>query len=424
MATVNFLYRSTKDKAPLILRLLYRHNNVDYVYGAKTKIIVSKHYWTKQHKLKRVSDIEISNKQIEINGEMNKVENHVINAFNKVNNPSSIDKQWLANQIEMFYNPNQIEDDIPTDLVGFLEYYIKVKLDPNKKATIKKYNVLLNKMKRFQKELERTIFISDINEGFQRRFQKYYNEKFYAHNTAQRELNIIKTICRYARIKGIPLHQEFDMLGMKEDIVDDIYLTFDEIEKIKNAQIEEEYLDNARDWLIISCYTGQRISDFMRFDKSMISEQKGVKLIEFMQKKPIKPKYMAIPVFPEVQEILDKRNGEFPRKISDQRYNDYIKIVCEKAGINEMVKGKIRSNISKDENNPLWRDVEGIYPKHDLVTSHIGRKSFASNYHGNLELSYIKYITGHSTEKILMDSYMKKKDAQMGIELYNKLFKK
>jgi hypothetical protein len=31
MATINFLYRSTKDKANLHLRLLYRFNDTDFV---------------------------------------------------------------------------------------------------------------------------------------------------------------------------------------------------------------------------------------------------------------------------------------------------------------------------------------------------------------------------------------------------------
>ena len=34
MASVNFLYRSTKDKSNLVLRLLYRYDGKDYVFGA------------------------------------------------------------------------------------------------------------------------------------------------------------------------------------------------------------------------------------------------------------------------------------------------------------------------------------------------------------------------------------------------------
>mgnify|MGYP003661590882 CR=1 FL=1 len=55
MATVNFLYRSTKQNAPLHLRLLYRLNSIDYVFGVNTKIEVSKDYWTKRHNQKKTN---------------------------------------------------------------------------------------------------------------------------------------------------------------------------------------------------------------------------------------------------------------------------------------------------------------------------------------------------------------------------------
>ena len=45
MATINFLYRSKKDIAPLNLRLLYRHNNKDFQLGVRTKFLVGKEYW-------------------------------------------------------------------------------------------------------------------------------------------------------------------------------------------------------------------------------------------------------------------------------------------------------------------------------------------------------------------------------------------
>ena len=85
MATVNFLYRSTKDKANLVLRLLYRHNSKDYVFGTNTKVEVTKFYWAKQHKLKRVKDIEVINKQNEVKKYLSKLENYILRSFNSTN---------------------------------------------------------------------------------------------------------------------------------------------------------------------------------------------------------------------------------------------------------------------------------------------------------------------------------------------------
>ncbi len=38
MASVNYLYRSKKETAELVLRLLYRNNDIDYVIGTKSGI--------------------------------------------------------------------------------------------------------------------------------------------------------------------------------------------------------------------------------------------------------------------------------------------------------------------------------------------------------------------------------------------------
>ena len=101
MASVNFLYRSTKEKAKLNLRLLFRHNNLDYVFAAKTKVEVSKYYWTRQHK-KKSKDIEVTNMQTDINNELNKIENHILKAFNTTN-PDKVNK-FVIDDVE----PNTI----------------------------------------------------------------------------------------------------------------------------------------------------------------------------------------------------------------------------------------------------------------------------------------------------------------------------
>ena len=100
MATVNFLYRSTKDKANLHVRLLYRFNDNDFVFGAKTKFETTKDYWSKDHK-KKSRDIIITNEQTRVNTELNKIEKHIINEFNSVNT-DVITKEWLQTQIDNY----------------------------------------------------------------------------------------------------------------------------------------------------------------------------------------------------------------------------------------------------------------------------------------------------------------------------------
>ena len=147
----------------------------------------------------------------------------------------------------------------------------------------------------------------------------------------------------------------------------------------------------------------------MRFTSSMIVEDsEGQKYIEFTQQKTnVK---MQIPLLKKVQDILVKRNGEFPRKISDVNLNLYIKEVCEIAEIDEIVYNGRTETINKDGKN-ITRKVFGNFPKHKLVTSHIGRKSFASNFYEKIPTTYLLNFTGHTTEKQLL-AYINKTEVE------------
>jgi integrase len=80
--------------------------------------------------------------------------------------------------------------------------------------------------------------------------------------------------------------------------------------------------------------------------------------------------------------------------------------------------------IKGTKNNPESnRNVTGIFPKYELVSSHIGRRSFATNYYmsGRYNMSDIMEITGHSSEKtfLLYINKNKKNGARRFLSTYN-----
>ena len=398
MATVNFLYRSTKDKANLHLRLLYRNNETDFVFGANTKFETTKDYWSKDHK-RNSRDILLSNEQTRVNTELNKIENHVLNAFNTVNT-DEVNKEWLQTQIDFYYNPPKEVEALPKELIKYIDFYIDYRKHEIKETSKQKFNVIKQKLIRFEDFRKKTIFINDVNDNFKNEFVDYSKSQKYAQNTMQRELVFIKTFCKHARFLGIETHPQLDSLRLDRAKVEKIHLTFDEIKAIDNIDKDKltDSLDNAKDWLIISCYTGQRISDFMRFTNDMIRIENKQSFIEFTQKKT--DKVMTVPVHPKVTEILNKRNGMFPYAISDQKYNDYIKTVCEIAEITQIVTGS--KLIETKPKSGIFRKVSKEYRKCDLVSSHIGRRSFATNFYSKIPTSLMINITGHSTEQMYL----------------------
>ena len=416
MATINFLYRSTREKAPLNLRLLFRHNDKDYVIGGKTKLEVSRDYWNNHHTKQRLKDIDVKNLQTDVNNKLSELENHILEAFNATP-PRKVNKDWLKVTIENYYNPPK-ENEIPDDLISYIDYYLEYRKNELTESNRKKVKVTKNKMLRLQKELGKPILINEINESFKKAYVDFSKENAYSQNTQHREFVLIKTICFHARYLGVKTHHQLDGITLQREEGNHIYLNHEDLEQIKKVELEHDYLDNARDWLLISCYTGQRVSDFMRFKPEMIRIEDGKTLLEFRQKKT--KKEMSIPVAKEVREILKKRNGEFPRAISDQRYNDYIKEVCEKAKIKDEVKGKKRISIAPKGVKPTkndYRDISDTFEKWELVSSHVGRRSFSTNFYGKVPTTFLINITGHGSEKMFLN-YIKKSNKDLALDAF------
>lgn len=424
MATVNFLYRSTRENAPLNVRLLFRHNGEDYTIGAKTEIMIynreelienpklsAKHYWDKFHTMTRLKDIDLINKQQEVNTELNKLENHILFAFEKIQ-PENADKEWLQGVVDVFHNPIQ-NAGIPNTLIEFIDWYLIQRADL-KYGTSKKFNTIKSKLKKRKKEFGKVgILMSEIDDNFRIRYEQVFSD--YSRNTILRDLAEIKTLCRFAFEKGMQINREVLAWKFKLEKTKFVYLTETEMETIQELKKLPEYLDNARDWLLISCYTGQRVSDFMRFHKSMIRVEKNkhgkdIHLIEFTQKKT--GATIALPLHLKVLKILEKRKGEFPREISDQKYNHYIKLVCEEAKLNELIQGTKMEIIEPG----VYRKQFGTYKKYELISSHLGRRSFATNNFGKIPTRLIMSATGHTKEEMFL-KYIGKTQTEQAKEL-------
>ena len=229
-------------------------------------------------------------------------------------------------------------------------------------------------------------------------FENYCREQKYAPNTIARFIRFIKTFCIHAKSVGLEVSYQLDSVKSKNVKTEKVYLTLEDLEKIE-SKFFKKHLDNARDWFIIGLWTGLRVSDFLFLTKESVVNG----LISIKNKKTdIK---VIIPVHPQVNSILKKRNNNFPRKISDVKFNKYIKDVCRLAEINNITNGFKMSPI-KVNNEIIYRKLKGKYPKYELISSHVCRRSFATNLSGKLDTLTIMNITGHKTEKSFL-SYIK-----------------
>lgn len=393
MATVNFLYRSKRPEAPLTLRLLFRLHGKDYVLSAKTNLKVSRSYWKKDHKT-RSKDVQVRNRQIEVNNEIQKIEAFMLSKVQSIGIENMTSKR-LKDLIDGYYNPSlgatQKEGltEAIQEIIDTAEHRENgtggVGLSKNR---IKAYGQLKRIVQEFE-DGKPPYKIKDVNLNFAKEIKRFlFDKKNYAPVTALKYLSDIKSVCFDAEKNGVEVSPQLRFIKSKTVKTEYIiYLTPDEIRALKKLKLQAAYLENARRWLLLGCSIGQRVSDLLNVTKSNFKIRNGLHIIEITQQKT--GRLVTIPVLPETKEILELG---LPYKIADQNFNNYIKEVCRIAGIDTPTKGLKMNTQTK-------RKEEGVYPKWQLIASHVCRRSFATNLYGKLPTPLIMSITGHTTEK-------------------------
>jgi len=394
MATVNFLIQTNTNPSKIYIRFKDGRN---FDIQTTTNFIINPSDWSvPKQRPKNLKNESFKN----LDSDLQELKTNLLNSFNKSDEP--INLVWLKN----FINP-KAEILIPKDLVSYFDFYIKERGNEINHRTTLKIKVVQNKVAKIQKIKGKTFLIKDINSQFKNEFEKWNLEQGYSENTILSNLKEVKAMCIHARKKGLAVSYEMDEIKVTQKKAISIYLNEKDLFKIENANLKIKDLQDARDWLLISCYTAQRVSDFMRFTTDMIRIENGVSLIEFIQVKT--GKVMTLPLHKKVIEILNKRGFQFPKRQTDPKYNIHIKNICKKAKINEVVYGGKMDPATN-------RKVLKKYPKHELVTSHIGRRSFATNFYGKIPTALLMGATGHSTEATFL-IYIGKSSTDKAIEL-------
>jgi integrase len=351
--------------------------------------------------------------------DLKNLSNHLESEFNADYTKGIVfSNDWLKNKINSFFNRKNPEEEKMED-DNLFSVYMKNYIDfrklkgETKITTERKFNQLKTKYEKFEKKKRTKYLISEIDHKLILNFKKFMIDDLKSmESTANEIIRKLKTVLLNARdIDDKNIHKNINSLKISSTPATKVFLSFAEIEKIKKLKIVGNDLIHAKDWLIIGCYTGQRVSDLLRMRKEMIftktdTSGESYQFIELIHEKT--GKEVMIPLHDEVAKVLDRYNGDFPPtfgKTGDSRsvlFNRYIKIVCDKAGINNIVKGKVFNETTK--RNEIT-DTE----KYKLVSSHICRRSFATNFYGDnrFTTAQLMDITGHKTESVFL-SYIGK----------------
>lgn len=290
----------------------------------------------------------------------------------------------------------QKEEKIRITFWSFVDEYfkeIRSKLNPN---TLRCYNNIINNLRSFEKYEGTILDWNNFDTSFYYKFLEYYTGyKGLGNNGFGKIIKVLKSILNCATDRGINTNLSYkrkEFKALREE-VQNIYLTEGELKKIIDLElIDDKKLDQARDLFIIGCYTGLRFSDFITLTPENISNE----MIKIKTQKT--GSNVVIPILSEVRAILEKYNGKLPRAYCNQKMNEYLKVIAQKAELNDVILKSYKSGSRQITNN---------FTKWEMVSTHTARRSFATNmYKRGLSTLAIMQITGHTTDKSFM-AYIK-----------------
>ncbi|MGO4820953.1 MULTISPECIES: phage integrase SAM-like domain-containing protein [unclassified Flavobacterium] len=397
MATLKFLLRSTIPNSNIFVRYSISR---EIRLMRKTGLIIDSKFWDKEKGQPKQTD------QVpkEFKSKLDKLAIFINEAYNNgVSLGTEFTNDWLQLQIDLYNNKTPVVDlDI---LTNYIQKYIdeapykqNAKMELGLSAgRVQNLKLFKNTIKKYESEVfkGKTILIKDVNLLFLEKFKMWMFNKGYSANYVGKNIANFRTVCRDASKNDFVISSQvknFKGLSETRQPEDIITLNEQEQEAIKKATLLRESLINARKWLLLGCSIGQRASDLLNItDKNIIEVNNGIKLIELKQQKT--GKLVAIPLLPEALEIIE---SGMPYKISLTRFNEYIKDVCQIAKINKPTKARIKEKAGE----PHKTDV---FPKWKVISSHVCRRSFATNFYGRIPTPVLMSITAHGTERVFLN---------------------
>jgi integrase len=336
---------------------------------------------------------DIPNKD-SINADLRELQNHLFIELSNVTDSETISNEWLSTIIDKYWNPEKHLAP-GRDLFSFIKAFIdKAPSRINPKSgkpvcykMIREYERTFFYLKEYANEAKRTIDFKDIDLEFYYEFVGYLQGLNLATNTIGKKIQTLKIFLNAATDLGFNQQRHYKSPRFKSitEESQSIYLNQEELDRIYMLDLSNnQRLDRVRDLFIVGCWTGVRFSDISQITPDSIKDD----LISLKQSKT--GGKVVIPVHDTVQAILNKYDGTLPPIITNQKFNEYLKEVARKAKIKDDVhKAITKGGISRSKSYKKW----------ELVTTHTGRRSFATNnYLMGVPSLTIMAITGHKTE--------------------------
>lgn len=347
---VSFVLKTPKAENSVI-KAIFSYANQQMPYYEK-KLSVPTKYWNKN--AQRAKETKSFFGYAELNNTLDKIETTIIDIYRKFKNehnrePRVEELRDLVKEKRAVGSTKSAEQktlipDLLTFVKTFTEeaeagkYFNLATGKPVSKSTVNIYQQTHKLLTGFSKKKRKTYRLEDVNADFYNHFIHYLTKEYVSEETGQsfkvnsagKHIKTLKTIMNVAFERKLTSNTDFKLRSFKviREDVDNIYLSEQEIDALASLDLSNnKRLEKARDMFIVGCHTALRVSDLKRLTKNHVIHHGDDLFIRIEMKKTEKP--VTIPINEDLEKLMNKyltATGQyFPKAISDQKMNEYIK---------------------------------------------------------------------------------------------------
>lgn len=305
---------SKNKKAPVMIEVYFNRKR-KYI-GTGVKLYVDQ--WDDRKLVKNAIDMIILNDRI--NTVKNKIDGWITSLVEK-------GQSFEWEKLEAFLRQSDAAEKRFTD---FVEDLIESRTDilPSTKRNHRKVIKAVE-------EFGEIVYFSDLTRVNIIAFDDFIKKRNVKQTTVFSYHKELKAYINEAIRRELIDRNPYDAIKIKRgESEDGRFLSLDEINAIKEANLPTESLNRVRDLFLLQCYTGMAYSDIMAFDfRNVEYRDRQFVLSEKRQKTGVP---FVVVLVPDAMEIIEKYNRKLP-KISNVQYNLRLKLIADAAGIDKPI---------------------------------------------------------------------------------------
>jgi integrase len=289
------------------------------------------------------------------------------------------------------YIRNSLNESKPNTSKSLLQLYDEFIEGHRVKASVSTVKILKTNKRHltdFAKTARISLEFDIIDEPFLNKYVEYFQTELkHINGTIAKEIKVLKWFLNWASKFGYNKNYLYKSFAVKSQELEIIILTEDELFQLYNFELDNETFKQVRDVFCFCCFTSLRYSDVKNLKKEDVQG-------EFIHITTVKTKSrVSIPLIAFAKEILNtykhKMGNTALPVISNQKMNDYLKDIAKLANLNRPI-SKVRYSGNTR--------IETIQPLYELITSHMGRKTFVSYmFRKGIDSELIRSISNHKS---------------------------